>query len=318
MINQPILPHSHICSCPNHASFISLTNQNWTFLKTQRPLTNERAGFASFTQIIMQICSTLLHTKRTERLPHILLKCNLICGVQILRDKSWSLIVFLTPFWRTRRGMDGRVRQKGLKCWNVSQTTNKVSNVEWSWGLIVFLTFMQIWHFTRNWDLNGILTVTRFDILMSFWGPFQHLTPFAFNIWVLIRYLRPFSAFDTWDLIGYLRPFSAFDTLSADIWDLIHYLRPFSTFETLFIQHLRPYSLFEALFSNWDPFHSTFETLLSIWHPFQHLTPFWRTRPPIHFATHPDLWTSAIYLFINLTVQCYSFNTKISFIEEMR
>ena len=87
--------------------------------------------------------------------------------------------------------------------------------------------------FTRNWDLNEILTVTRCDILTSFWGPFQHLRPFSFNIW---------------DLIGYLRSFAAFDTL--------------------FIQHLRPYSLFEAHFGIWDPFHSTFETLLVILRPF--------------------------------------------------
>ena len=86
------------------------------------------------------------------------------------------------------------------------------------------------------------MTVTRFDILTSFWGPFQHLRPFSFNIW---------------DLIGYLRPFSAFDTLLVDIWDLIRYLRPFSAFDTLFIQHLKPYSLFETFFSIWDPFHST-------------------------------------------------------------
>ena len=32
-----------------HAPFISLTNQNGTFLRTHRPLTNDRAGFASFT-----------------------------------------------------------------------------------------------------------------------------------------------------------------------------------------------------------------------------------------------------------------------------
>ena len=118
---------------------------------------------------------------------------------------------------------------------------------------------------------NGILTVTRFDILTSFWGPFQHLTPFTSTFETL---------FVIWDPFQHLRPFS------FNIWDLIRYLRHFSAIETLFIQHLRPYSLFEALFSNWDPLHSTFETLLSIWDPFQHLTPFWRTRPPIE-GRHP-------------------------------
>ena len=98
------------------------------------------------------------------------------------------------------------------------------------------------------------MTVTRFDILTSFWGPFQQLRPFSFNIW---------------DLLGYFRPFSAFDTLLADIWDLIRYLRPFSPFDTLFIQHLRPYI--------WD--------LIRYLRLFQHLTPFWWTRPPIHDQT---------------------------------
>ena len=160
--------------------------------------------------------------------------------------------------------------------------------------------------FTRSWDLNGILTVIRFDILTSFWGPFQHLRPFSFNIWNLIGYLRPFSVFDTlladiWDLFSYLKPFPAFDilwiqhlrpyllfeafyafdTLLADMGDLIRYMRPFLAFDTHFIQPLRPYSLFEALFSIWNFFHSKFETLFVIWDRFQHLTPFWRTRPPI-------------------------------------
>ena len=58
LINQPILPHLHIVQicpslppqkCSNHASFILLTNQNGSFLKTHLPLTNERVGFASFT-----------------------------------------------------------------------------------------------------------------------------------------------------------------------------------------------------------------------------------------------------------------------------
>ena len=41
--------------CSNHASFISLTNQNGSFLKTHRPLTNERVGFASFTYYANQL-----------------------------------------------------------------------------------------------------------------------------------------------------------------------------------------------------------------------------------------------------------------------
>ena len=111
---------------------------------------------------------------------------------------------------------------------------------------------------------NGILTVTRFDILTSFWGPFQHLRPF--NIWDLIGYLRLFSAFDTL-LIQHLKPYSLLDApqhlrrFSINIWDLIRYLRPF--------QHL-------------TPLWRTFETLFVIWDPFQHLTPFWLTRPPIN------------------------------------
>ena len=49
LINQPILPHSHIYFCSNHASFNSLTKQIGAFFKTQSPLTNGRAGFGSFT-----------------------------------------------------------------------------------------------------------------------------------------------------------------------------------------------------------------------------------------------------------------------------
>ena len=141
----------------------------------------------------------------------------------------------------------------------------------------------------REICLNGVLTVMRFDILMSFWGPFQHLTPFAFNVWDLIHYLRPFSAFETL-FIQHLRPYLLFETLFS-IW------LPFGG-------HLRPYSLLETLFSIRHPFHSTFETLFIIWgpfqhlrpfsfniwdligylrnwDPFQHLTPFWRIWPPI-------------------------------------
>ena len=52
-------------------------------VQTQRPLTNERGGFASFTQIIMKICSTLPHLNTTERLPHILLTCNVIISCDL-------------------------------------------------------------------------------------------------------------------------------------------------------------------------------------------------------------------------------------------
>ena len=156
--------------------------------------------------------------------------------------------------------MGGRVRQKvsnaekGLKYPIRSQMLNEVEVLSCFWPKRKFDTF------TRYWDLNGILTFTRFDILTSFWGPFQHLTPLSFIIWDLIGYLRLFAAFDTLladirDLICYLRPFSAFDTLFIQHLTLFRYMRPFSAFETLFIQHLRPYWLFETLFSISHPLY---------------------------------------------------------------
>ena len=204
----------------------------------------------------MQICSTLLHANTTERLPHILLTCNVID--------------------------------------------------------LCFCPWRKFDAFMRNWDLNEILTVTRFDILNELLRPFsafetlfiQHLRPYwlfntFFSIW------HPFgwhlSKFDTLfiqhlplreiELIAYLIPFPAFDTLLADIWDLIRYLRPFSAFDTLFIQHLRPYSLFEAL--------------SSIWHPFGgHLRPFGYLRPFSAFDTLlSDPAAHRPYRIILLTLQ---------------
>ena len=152
-----------------------------------------------------------------------------------------------------------------------------------SWDLIVFLNLTKIWHLYEKLRPYRHLTVTRFDISTSFWGPFQHLRTFSFNIWDLYWLFETFSAFDTlladsWDVIwGYFRIWllfhSTFETLFV-IWGPFQHLRPFSAFETPFNQHLRLYWLFETIFSIWDPFHSTFETLLVIWAPFQLLTPF--------------------------------------------
>ena len=57
LIDQSTHFASFTQACSNHASFISLINQNGIFLKTHRPLTNMRAGFASFTYY-----ANLLHT----------------------------------------------------------------------------------------------------------------------------------------------------------------------------------------------------------------------------------------------------------------
>ena len=160
---------------------------------------------------IMQICPTLPHTKSTDRLPHILLTCNVNLVIDLWRSNiTWRKLRHYRVFDTlsadsARYGRPSSSKgcqmlktvsnnQQGLKCW-MKLMPYRVVDLNANFGT-----------FTRNWDLNGILTVTRFDILTNFWGPFQHLTPFAFNIWVLIRYLKPFSAFETL-FIQHLRPY---------------------------------------------------------------------------------------------------------------
>ena len=191
--------------------------------------------------------------------------------------------------------------------------TNIVTKDE---ALLCFWALAQFDTFTRNWDLNGILTVTRFDAfeaLFSIWYPFHStfetllywLFETIFSIWHPFgRHLRPYWLFETifsiwhpfhstfetlfiiWDPFQHLRPPSpTFETLLADIWDLIRYLRPF--------------------FSIWHHFYSTFETLFVIRGPFQHLRPFsfniWDLylRPALFSIWHALLAASVAHKFLS-------------------
>ena len=101
-----------------------------------------------------------------------------------------------------------------------------------------------IWHQQKHYfrlspGESKLLARSTFETLLVIWDHFQHLTPFWWTFETLLV---------IWD------PFQHLTSFSFNIWDLIRYLRPLPAFETLFIQHLRPYWLFETLFSIWHPF----------------------------------------------------------------
>ena len=178
--DAPLLSHWWIYPfCLIHISTPALTtllSSHWPirmghFLKTQRPLTNKRTGFASFTYYAS--LPNTAHPNTIKRLPPILLICNVIsCDWFVAYKYYVTKVEALSCFWHPIGGlgrrMGGRIRQKGVKCWKGSQITNKVSNMELngrkSWGLIVF-------------------SYSLFKIPFSIWDPFHSTFETLFVIW---------------------------------------------------------------------------------------------------------------------------------------
>ena len=116
----------------------------------------------------------------------------------------WDLIHYLRPFSAFDTLFFQHLRSCSLfealfSIWDPFPSTFKTLLVIWDpfqhlaplWRTLIpyslFETLFSIWDLFHS----------TFEILFVIWGPFQHLKRFAFNIWDLIGYLRPFSAFGT-------------------------------------------------------------------------------------------------------------------------
>ena len=117
---------------------------------------------------IMQICPTLPHTKSTERLPHILLTCNVISCDWFVEFKYYvTKVDALFCFWHP---VGGSARYGRLSPPKGCQMLKRVSNNQW--GLKCWMKLRPY----RVFDLNANLTpLLEIETLTGFW-PLRDLT----------------------------------------------------------------------------------------------------------------------------------------------